>query len=161
MFNKMRQYIASIVTALIGLVILLLIPSQIDISQLDESARAGINSRTIPYVLSSLIILLSIVDIVLKRMKNSNKIEPIKKESLNIHALMRVLATIILIVLWMKLFPILGFTISTILLLVLTMLIMGNRTWYLIVIVPIVTSFTLNYIFTEFVGRSLPTCIFF
>ncbi|MGD1822680.1 MAG: tripartite tricarboxylate transporter TctB family protein [Pleomorphochaeta sp.] len=161
MLNKMKQNLPSIVTALIGISIFLLIPSQIDISQLDESARAGINSRTIPYVLSLLIIFLSILEIVFSIVKNRDNKNVIEKSNFNIKAYVRVVVTIGLIIAWMKLFPILGFTISTILLLVAIMLIMGNRTWYLVVIVPFVTSITLKYIFTEFVGRSLPTCIFF
>jgi hypothetical protein len=160
MFNKLKQYIPSIVTAIIGIAIFLIIPSQIDLSRISDSAKAGINSRTIPYFLSSLIILLSVIDI-LMRLKKTQKIESVEQQPINKSAIFRVFIMILAIFIWIKILPIIGFTIGMILLLVFGMILMGNRKWYLIIIIPIVTSVLLNYVFSEFVGRTLPAGIFF
>lgn len=161
MYTKLKQYIPSIVTAIIGIAIFLVIPSQIDLSRLSESAKAGINSRTILYFLSSLIIILSVVDILMKYLKRNDEHDAVEHKSLDKTALFRVLITILAIFIWIKILPIIGFTIGMTLLLVFTMVLMGNRKWYLIIIIPIVTSVMLNYVFSEFVGRTLPSGIFF
>ncbi|GAE94479.1 tricarboxylate transport protein TctB [Gracilibacillus boraciitolerans JCM 21714] len=160
MYLNSRKYIPSISTALIGLAIFILVPFQIDLSMVNGNNVSGVDARTLPYFLSSLIVLLSVVEII--NIKRKERVEEYKKMSKTQYMnIFRVCLTFIAIVLWIVLVPYLGFIIAMIILLVSVMLLMGNRSWLQIILVPLLTSFLLNYVFTTFLGRTLPTGIFF
>ena len=158
MFSKVRQFIPSIVTALIGLIIVLLIPYQIDLSKV-RTDTAGINSQTIPYFLSYSIIMFSLLDILLKIVKKNKESQD--SDPVSPMAYIRVFITFIGILVWILAVPYLGFVIAMSLLLIMIMLLMGNRKWYFVTAIPICTSLLLKYVFTEFVGRTLPSGLFF
>lgn len=159
MYSKISKYIPSIVTAVLGIVIFLIIPSQIDMSRVSNPEQHGIDSRTIPYFLALIIIFLSVLDLILKKIKPGIEVE--KNIPVPFRSLLRVLLTIIGIFLWILTIPYLGFVIAMSLLLIFIMYLMGNRKWYLFLPIPILTSVILRYVFTEFVGRTLPSGIFF
>ncbi|OZT76083.1 tripartite tricarboxylate transporter TctB family protein [Vreelandella boliviensis] len=153
------KYAPSICTALIGLAIFILVPFQIDLSHMRGSNLSGVDARTLPYLLSFSIIFLSLLEIILinrKKTKESNANK--KPQYLN---MLRVCITFLSIVLWILLVPIIGFIISMIILLAFVMMVMGNRKILQLILVPVITSVLLNYIFTTFLGRTLPTGIFF
>lgn len=161
MFINIRKYIPSIITAALGIVILLIIPSQIDISRVNSSNATGINSRTIPYFLAISIVLLSILELFIKKIRGDCKDTATERVQIQYMAYMRVFLTFVGIILWIVLIPYLGFVITMILLLLSIMLLMGNRNWLQLILIPLLISFTLSYVFTEFVGRTLPSGIFF
>lgn len=126
MYLNSRKYIPSISTALIGLAIFILVPFQIDLSMVNGNNVSGVDARTLPYFLSSLIVLLSVVEII--NIKRKERVEEYKKMSKTQYMnIFRVCLTFIAIVLWIVLVPYLGFIIAMIILLVSVMLLMGNR----------------------------------
>ncbi|WP_374694438.1 tripartite tricarboxylate transporter TctB family protein [Halomonas sp. SpR8] len=159
MLATLYKYAPSICTALIGLAIFILVPFQIDLSHMRGSNLSGIDARTLPYLLSFSIIFLSFLEmIIINRKKEKESNTDIKSKYSNI---LRVCITFLSIVLWILLVPFLGFIISMIILLVFVMMVMGNRKILQLTLVPVITSVLLNYIFTTFLGRTLPTGIFF
>ena len=161
MFTKMRSYIPSIITALIGIGVFITVPYQIDLTRLRGVNLSGMDPRTLPYFLALSIVALSLLEMNQKRRKN--KIEKLDKTPVKINPkkYIRVFITFVGIVLWVALVPYLGFILMTTLLLGAVMLIMGNKKWLQVLLVPILTSLLLNYVFSTFVGRTLPTGIFF
>ena len=160
MYKNIRKYIPSIITCIIGIIVFLVIPSQIDLSRVKANNITGIDSRTLPYILSILIIFLSLLELFFIGIKKKGQ-DTEENIQIDYAKFIRVFVTFIGVVLWIVLVPYLGFILSTILLLGLVMVLMGNKKWLQIVFVPIITSFLLSYIFTVFIGRTLPLGIFF
>jgi len=157
-----KKYLPSIITAAAGIFIIIIIPSQIDLSRVRSGNITGVNSRVIPYILSISIVVLSILEILVKTLKNkkndflkTNQIKP------DYNAFVRVVVTGVLILLWILLMPVLGFVVSMFILMVSIMIMMGNRRWIMMVSTSLITSIALRYVFTNFIGRSLPLGLFF
>lgn len=161
MNTNIKKLVPSIITALIGIILVLLIPSQIDLSRVRNSSSVGMTAQTIPNFLAYAIILFSILDIVIKTIKKEVIVDEPKPAEVSYQAYLRVVFTFFGILIWILAGPYIGFVIGTTILLIVIMLLMGNRKWYLFTLIPLCTSFLLRFVFTEFVGRSLPSGIFF
>ena len=158
MFLKIRKYLPSTITAALGILVVFIIPAQIDLSRVRSGNITGVNSRVIPYVLAISVVALSILEIILTKVKKETEVENVGAPDYK--AFLRVGLTVIAILLWIFLMPILGFVISMFVLMVFIMVLMGNRRWIIMISVSLLTSMTLWYVFTNFIGRSLPAGIF-
>lgn len=154
-----KNRLTSIAIAIVGLSVILLIPSQIDLGRVTGRSLSRITPRTLPYFVSILIVALSLFE-ALRRPKESNN-EDSNSASTENKKYFNVLLTAIGIIAWIAIVPYVGFIVSTALLLVAAMLLMGNKKWIQLLIVPLLTAWILNYLFTDFVGRNLPQGTFF
>jgi len=155
-----RKNISSIVTLLIGILVFINIPNQIDIGS--ETSINSVNPRTLPYLIASAIIVLSLLiiisDIIISRKKEAAFYVNKQIEDSNY---IRVFLSIICIMLWIVLIPYIGFNIATILLISAIMLIIGNRNWWQIMILSLILSLPLNYLLKVVLRVYLPQGLIF
>lgn len=153
--SVLRRNISSVTTLLIGLFIFFSIPSQIDV--FDTGSGSRVNARTLPYLISSAIIVLSLLiiasDIVGVRKNEALSSENERRETTSYG---RVFLAFAAIALWIILLPYLGFNITTILLVASIMIIVGKCRWWQIVILPLILSFPVNYLLALVMGVYLP-----
>ena len=141
----LRNNVSSIITLLAGLFFFLSIPGQIAVFEND--GLSGVSARTMPYLIASAIITLSLFMIVFNIIRNlkveagSSENEPREKTSYG-----RVFLAFAAIALWIMVLPYLGYNISTIVLVASIMFIIGNCRWWQIVVLSIVLSFPINYL---------------
>ncbi|PWQ99644.1 tripartite tricarboxylate transporter TctB family protein [Leucothrix arctica] len=152
----LRGNVSSITTLLIGLFFFLSIPSQIGISE--STDLSGVNSRTMPYLIASAIILLSLYTIVSNIFAN-RKVETVKSndEPNEITSYGRVFLAFVAIALWIVIVPYLGFNITTIMLVTTIMIIIGKCRWWQIAIVALALSFPINYLLAAVLKVYLPS----
>jgi len=155
-----KKNISSIITLLIGILVFINIPNQIDIGS--ETSINSVNSRTLPYLIASAIIVLSLLiiisDIIISRKKEAAFYVNKQIEDSNY---IRVFLSFICIMLWIVLIPYIGFNIATILLISAIMLIIGNRNWWQIIILSLILSLPLNYLLKVVLRVYLPQGLIF
>ncbi len=152
----LRGSISSIVTLLVGLFVFLSIPDQIVVFSND--GLSGVSARTLPYLITSAIILLSLLKIV------SNAIGNLKDETDSLEdgpreatSYIRVLLAFTAIALWIIILPYLGYEISTIMLVATVMIIIGNCRWWQIVILSLILSIPVKHLLAIVLRVYLPT----
>ncbi len=132
------------------------IPSQIPL--FDDGSASSVNARTLPYLISFAIILLSLIiiasNILNERRGEANSLTKQPAESTSYG---RVFLTFIAIALWVALMPYLGFNIATILLIASIMLIIGKCAWWQIMILSLILSFPVNYLLALVLRVYLPS----
>src|SRR5699024_335182 len=148
--EHLKKKTPEILLTLLGIIILLIIPIQIKSS---ESNIYG--PRFLPYILSVLLIIFSLISFFMK--SDMNEMKGKLKKASNL----RVLVVLILMVVWVFLSDIIGFVISTYLFFISTMLIMGNRNRLQLLLFPIFLTGIIYYIFSELLDIFLPSNIFF
>ena len=120
---------SSVGTLIVGVLVFLSIPDQIALFESERQSSA--NARTVPYLITSLIILISLLMTISESVTmqiqaaDAPDVEPQERVSYG-----RVCLTFIAIALWIVILPYLGFNISTILLVASVMLIIGNCRWW-------------------------------
>jgi len=154
--NLLKRTISSFVTLILGVIVFLSIPSQIDV--FDNEGLSSVNARTVPYLITSLIIIISLIMIISEGIKirreqlNTTDDEPQERTSYG-----RVLLAFLAIALWIVALPYLGFNISTILLVASIMLIIGNCRWWQIVVLSLILSVPINYLLANVLRVYLPS----
>lgn len=140
-----KRSISSIVTLMIGALVFLSIPSQISV--MDSEGLSSVNARTVPYLITSLIIIISVIMIISEGIKiqkeHADTDEHISKERTSY---VRVFLAFLAIALWIIALPYIGFNIATILLVASIMLIVGNCRWWQIVLLSLILSVPINYL---------------
>lgn len=153
--NLLKRSISSIVTLMVGVIVFLSIPSQIAI--IDSEGLGSVNARTVPYLITSLIIIISLVIICVEgikiRKENADTSEDKSHERTSYG---RVFLSFLAIALWIIAMPYLGFNISTILLVVSVMLLIGDCRWWQIALLSLILSVPINYVLANVLRVYLP-----
>lgn len=154
--NLLKRSISSVVTLTVGVIVFLSIPSQIGIN--DSEGLSSVNARTVPYLIASLIIIISLVIIIVEgiNIRKENADTPESKSSERT-SYGRVFLAFLAIALWVIALPYLGFNISTILLVVSVMLIIGNCRWWQIALLSLILSVPINYLLANVLRVYLPS----
>lgn len=163
--SGLSRLIFSLITLIIGIFIFIITKYTVDLGIGIKSATAGIvNARTMPYIIASGIILLSISIIISDNLIRIRKKEEedryINEPTSNINY-RGILLMFIFIVLWTLLVPYIGFIICTILLVTASMLLIGNRDWRKIILMSIILSFLLDYLLKVALNIYFPQGILF
>ena len=141
----LRGNIPSIVTLLVGLFIFLSIPGQIAV--FGNDGMIGVSARTMPYLIASAIIILSLLMIAsnvignLKAESDSSENEPRETTSYG-----RVFLAFAAVALWIIILPHLGYNITTMILVASVMIIIGNCRWWQIIALSLTLSIPVNYL---------------
>jgi len=119
------------------------------------SSKTGIGVSTFPKLLAGLLIIFSIV-IIIQAIKNSSfsKKEPIFKEFKKGHKL--IIAVIIILIIYIHTLEVLGFILSSFLLLITLMFIFGERRKIILLLVPLLFSVILYLVFSKMAMVFLP-----
>lgn len=153
--NPMKRSLPSIVTLVVGALVFFSIPDQI---VLFDEGQSSANARTVPYLITSLIMLISLVMIIFNVFaKQEQSGEPTEGEPQESTRYSRVILAFAAIALWIVILPYLGFNISTILLVVAVMLIIGKCRWWQIILLPLILSFPINYLLAAVLRVYLPS----
>jgi len=121
----LRGSISSIVTLLVGLFVFLSIPDQIVVFSND--GLSGVSARTLPYLITSAIIILSLLKIVSNAIGNlKDQTDSLEDKPREATSYIRVLLAFTATALWIIILPYLGYEISTIMLVASVMIIIGN-----------------------------------
>jgi hypothetical protein len=153
--NLMKRSLSSVVTLIVGVLVLFSIPDQI---VLFDEGQSSANARTVPYLITSLIILISLVMIVSEVIATQDQsAEATDGEPHESVRYGRVILAFAAIALWIVILPYLGFNISTILLVATVMLIIGNCRWWQIILLPLILSFPINYLLAAVLRVYLPS----
>ena len=154
--NLLKRSISSIVTLVVGVIVFLSIPSQIGIN--NSEGLSSVNARTVPYLITSLIIIISVILIISEGIKirkdNANTLEYKSPERASYG---RVFLAFLAIAFWIVALPYLGFNFSTILLVVSIMLIIGNCRWWQIALLSLILSIPINYLLANVLQVYLPS----
>ena len=154
--NLLKRSISSIVTLLVGVIVFLSIPSQIDIN--DSEGLSSVNARTVPYLITSLIIIISLVIIIVEGFKiRKENADTLEHKSLELTSYGSVFLAFLAIALWIIALPYLGFNLSTILLVSSIMLIIGNCRWWQIALLSLTLSVPINYLLANVLRVYLPS----
>jgi hypothetical protein len=119
------------------------------------SSKTGIGVSTFPKLLAGLLIIFSIV-IIIQAIKNSSfsKKEPTFKEFKKGHKL--IIAVIIILIIYIQMLEVLGFILSSFLLLITLMFIFGERRKIILLLVPLLFSVILYLVFSKMAMVFLP-----
>jgi len=119
------------------------------------SSKTGIGVSTFPKLLAGLLIIFSIV-IIIQAIKNSSfsKKEPTFKEFKKGHKL--IIAVIIILIIYIQMLEVLGFILSSFLLLITLMFIFGERRKIILLVVPLLFSVILYLVFSKMAMVFLP-----
>lgn len=143
-------------TLIVGVVVFLSIPSQIAV--FGGEGNSSVNARTVPYLITSLIIIISLVMIISDALKiRKEAAESLDSSPKEPTSYARVFLAFLAIALWIVALPIIGFNIATILLVVSIMLIIGNCRWWQIALLSLVLSVPINYLLANVLRVYLPS----
>lgn len=119
------------------------------------SSKTGIGVSTFPKLLAGLLIIFSIV-IIIQAIKNSSfsKKEPTFKEFKKGHKL--IIAVIIILIIYIQMLEVLGFILSSFLLLITLMFVFGERRKIILLLVPLLFSVILYLVFSKMAMVFLP-----
>lgn len=148
--QNLKRKTPDILMLLFGIVILLIIPTQIK-----SSGDNIYGPRFFPYILSLTLIIFSFISIFLKSNIDDIKTKLIKYSNI------RVLIILILMISWVFFANIIGFALSTFIFSLSTMIVMGNRKYLQLIIVPVVLTGIIYYVFSELLDIFLPSNMFF
>ncbi len=158
MYIKLKKSIPDLFILLLGIIVLLIIPYEIN-----STPGNNTGPRFFPYLLSGLIALLSIMLIltsVFKKSVNSNA----NKEDVEVTENRQYLRVVLIIgcaFIWMLLIPILGVTIPTFLTTFLSMWILGERKAKSLIFIPFLLTITIYYVFAVILSVRFPDGLFY
>jgi len=146
--NSKADIVAAICLLLVSLLVFW-------ISKDFPSSKTGIGVSTFPKLLAGLLIIFSIV-IIIQAIKNSSfsKKEPTFKEFKKGHKL--IIAVIIILIIYIQMLEVLGFILSSFLLLITLMFIFGERRKIILLVVPLLFSVILYLVFSKMAMVFLP-----
>ncbi|MTW87437.1 hypothetical protein F3157_17545 [Virgibacillus dakarensis] len=154
MLNNLKGKAPSIFMMLFGILVILMIPSQIK-EVGNEASKVGANF--FPYMIAILIVFLSIISII----KDGK--ETYEKEAENESkktSFIQFLMVFISMVLWIYIVPFLGYIITTALFIGGLMWLFGNRNPYQLLLVSISFSLITSYVFVNLLSVNLPEITF-
>lgn len=149
----MRSEILShLVVYIIGIVVLIFtftLPAP-------QSGGGDVGSYFFPQVMLITILILNTFSILVTVYKNFKSIGHVEKLSISKESVLRVSLLIILMIAYISFLPIIGYEISTGLLLILMMLIFGVKNYKILVLIPIVIVGILYIVFDTLLSIPLP-----
>lgn len=155
MTNYMKKMLPSFVILLIDLSIMLLIPSQIK-----ELTHDAVTTRFMPYVVTGLIALCALVDLI--QIYTREHADKTTGDTYFDNAgLLRVLACIIGVIVYLYIMPMLGFVLATALVCAFSMFLMGNHDVKQLIIFSVVLSICVYCTFKLGLKMRLPVGLFF
>lgn len=160
MYKKFLKANAMTILILIfGIMLLFITPLQI---RKIPSASGSISPRAFPYFCAVLIILCSLGSLIaaiinLIKKKDAGKIETDPESQRKYFNAFLIFLSILA---WYIVMPIVGFIISTAILIVIAMLLLGNRNKLALIIVPLAFSFCVYVIFKTLLNVALPEILF-
>lgn len=149
----LKRSLPSFVTLMVGVFVFLSIPSQIAL--FGGEGLSSVNARTVPYVITTLITLLSLTMIISEAIVMRDEATVPEPEAPTSYG--RVLLAFAAIALWILILPFLGFNITTILLVAAVMIIIGNCHWWQIALLSLILSFPINYLLASVLRVYLPS----
>lgn len=154
--NLLKRSVSSFVTLIIGVLVFLSIPDQIAL--FGSEGLGSVNARTVPYLITSLIIILSLSMIISEAIAmRSEKADATVEKRQEGTSYGRVFLAFVAIALWIAILPYLGFNIATILLIAAIMIIIGNCPWWQIVLLALILSVPINYLLAAVLRVYLPS----
>lgn len=154
--NYIKKIIPSAIVLALDLFILYLIPTQVNVL-----IEGMVTTRLMPYVVTILIAVCAVVDIVETYVKGRASEEGRAEiRYFDVRGLLRVLASVISLVVWLFILPRLGFVLSTVLLGIVTMWLLGERNWKVILVLSVILSLSVYCIFKLGLDLRLPTGLF-
>ncbi|MCD8052996.1 MAG: tripartite tricarboxylate transporter TctB family protein [Lachnospiraceae bacterium] len=154
--NYIKKIIPSAIVLALDLFILYLIPTQVNVL-----IEGMVTTRFMPYVVTILIAVCAVVDIVETYVKGRASEEGRAEiRYFDVRGLLRVLASVISLVVWLFILPRLGFVLSTVLLGIVTMWLLGERNWKVILVLSVILSLSVYCIFKLGLDLRLPTGLF-
>ncbi|MEJ6689990.1 MAG: tripartite tricarboxylate transporter TctB family protein [Paracoccaceae bacterium] len=158
--NLLKRSVSSFVTLIIGILVFVSIPGQIALYE--SEGLSSVNARTVPYLITSLIVIISLSMIIsdaiaIRQEATDAAVEKPEKDT----SYGRVFLAFVAIALWIVILPYLGFTLSTILLVASVMIIIGNCRWWQIVLLSLILSVPINYLLAAVLRVYLPSGSFF
>lgn len=152
----LKGSISSVVTLLAGLFFLYCVPSQI--ADFGTDGLSGVSARTMPYLIASAIVIFSVYSILASVWENWSDahIEDVEVTQTPIRY-GAVFVAFVAIALWIIVLPIIGFNISTALLIAVIMIIIGKCAWWQIVVLSFVLSVPVNYLLAIVLKVYLPS----
>lgn len=154
--NLMKRSLSSFVTLIIGVLVFLSIPDQIAL--FESEGLSSVNARTVPYLITSLIIIISLLMIISEAIAmRSEAADAIGEKPKEATSYGRVFLAFVAIALWIVVLPYLGFNITTILLVASIMIIIGNCRWWQIALLSLILSVPINYLLAAVLRVYLPS----
>jgi len=151
---KVDRIFGAAVCILALLFLTLAIPSIPDDWQHAAGTGYSVGPRLFPYIAGTLCLLLGLGVII--HPEGHNKLEVLRDRK----ARGRVAASFVLTLAYMALLDVLGFTLSTIVTLVLFFTVFGERRWYVIVPMAVGVAVITKFVFLKFFLLELPTGLF-
>ena len=155
-FAGLKGSISSVVTLLAGLFFLVCIPSQI--ADFGTDGLSGVSARTMPYLIASAIVMFSAFSILASVWEhwNAAPVEDVETAPASTRY-GAVFLAFLAMALWIVVLPIIGFNLSTALLIAVIMIIIGKCVWWQIVILSFVLSVPVNYLLAIVLKVYLPS----
>lgn len=155
MKNLFKEISPSLIIAIFGLTILILIPIQIN--QVNNQHNMG--PSFFPKILAISIIIFNLIFIVGKiigfyRFRKNNEASTDDSHKQSIHHF-KVLLVLGISISWIVLNELLGFILSTFITILISMIIMGNRKYIQIILVPLLFTGITYFLFVELLNISL------
>lgn len=145
--ERIKELTPVILMGMFGVVLILIIPSQIK-----QASSSIIGPQFVPYLAAGIIVLSSLSSI-LHTLITKKENEGDEEKSRNSY--LKVILTFFCIILWILLFPILGYIISTLLITALACVIFGDRNIIRISLVSILFSVGSYYTFSNILQINL------
>ncbi|WP_053362534.1 tripartite tricarboxylate transporter TctB family protein [Bacillus sp. FJAT-27251] len=159
MSNKLNHSLPSLFMAVFGVLLIIIIPFQID-----EVQISMMGPRFFPYFLSIMVVLLSILSFAAefkKQKRTEERSQPVEAGRMEKKYYWRVFLIFISLVAWIYIVPILGFILTTVIFIALVMLIIGSRKWRQILLVPTLFTLFIYYVFKMLFYVPLPEGFFY
>lgn len=158
MYKNVKELLPNIFMMLFGLLVIFIIPYQIE--QQDSSF---FGPRFFPYLASTLVFVFSLGSIIYSIWKGNNGKERSHNsaEWTDKKNYIRVLLIFICLVFWIYFVSVTGFIITTIVFIATTSVIIGGRNPLTVLLVTILFTFIVYYVFTILLKINLPKGMFF
>ncbi len=155
MQTRLKKGLPNIFMILLGAFLLLVIPYQISDIQIST-----MSPRFFPYFLSALIVIISIGTLLseLKTAKSGEEDTEFQNEK---PSYTRVVIILLGLIAWLCLVPLLGFILTTLLLTMGMMLLIGNRRLLQVLTVPFIFTLLIYYVFKMIMNVPLPEGLFY
>lgn len=153
---KFKQNLPSILMLLFGIFLLILIPYQVSGVKI-----TSLGPKFLPYLVAIGITILSLLSVIEGFLNKESIGEEADRETKENKSYIRTILTLLSLVIWLLLVPIIGFVITTIAFIATIIVIIGEYKIYQLIIIPLVVAFSVYYIFNNILNVILPEGIFF
>ena len=155
---NLRKLVPPIATFLFGFILFIIIPANVSVAKADPPI---LNSRFFPYFIAIVIMLCSVTDFIgVMVSERKSRTLPATMTDGKKSGLIRMGLALFSLVVWILILRTVGFLISTMLLSLAIMLLVGSRNKIALVALPVILSVVTYAVFYYFVGVNLPAGLF-